>query len=152
MGRRLVIGIGNQTRGDDAVGRAVARLLAGTMPVGVEVLDLEGEATAILDRLGTAESAILIDASFSGAAPGSVRRFDVAAAPLPRSGFATSTHGFGLVEAIELARSLGQLPEQCIVFAIEGASYETGEAMTPAVEEAARRVAREVRDEMTAAK
>ena len=148
--RRIVIGIGNPERGDDAAGRAVARRLRGMAPAGVEVLDQDGEATALLARLDQADCAILVDASFSGAAPGTVRRFDVATELLPTSGFAASTHGFGLLEAIELARSLGQLPATCIVFAIEGASYALGDALTPEVEQAVSRVVALVRDEMAA--
>ncbi len=149
--RRVVIGIGNSERGDDAAGRAVARLLRDPAPAGVEVLDQDGEATALLARLDQADCAVLIDASFSGAPPGTVRRFDVAREPLPRTGFAASTHGFGLVEAIELARTLGQLPRRCIVFAIEGESFDMGRSLTPAVERAVRGVAEQVRAELAAA-
>jgi len=148
--RALVIGIGNPDRGDDAAGRAVALLVRGTVPDDVEVVDLDGEATALLARLDGAKAAVLVDASFSDAAPGTVRRFDVGAAPLAIAGFAASTHGFGLAEAVELARSLGQLPPRCIVFAIEGASFAIGAAMTPAVEQAVRAVAERVRGEIDA--
>ena len=56
-----------------------------------------------------------------------------AATPLPRGALGMSTHGFGLAEALELARALGQLPRRCIVYAIEGASFETGAPLSPEV-------------------
>ena len=72
-------------------------------------------------------------------------------APLPQGAFGVSTHGFGLHEAIELARALGQLPSHCVVYAIEGASFETGAPQSPlvagAVVEVASRLSAEIREE-----
>jgi len=63
------------------------------------------------------------------------------AATLPRHAFGLSTHGLGLAEAIELARALGALPPRCVVYAIEGASFEAGAPLTPAVSDAVADVA-----------
>lgn len=148
--RRIVIGLGNPDRGDDAAGRAVARTLAGTLPAGVEVIEEDGEATALLARLEGANAVWLVDASASGAAPGTLRRFDAGAAPLPAGAFGLSTHGFGLVEAVELARALGTLPRRCIVHAIEGAAFAPGAPLTPAVADAVAKAAARLRAEIAA--
>lgn len=124
--RRIVLGIGNPDRGDDAVGRRVARLLRWMLPDDVEVAEHDGGATALLARLDGAAVAYLIDACASGAPTGTVHRFDASAAPLPQAAFALSTHGLGLAEAVELARALGQLPPRCIVYAVEGESFDLG--------------------------
>lgn len=139
-GRRIVIGIGNPDRGDDGVGRLVARSLDGRLPADVEIVEADGEATALLAHMDGAEAAYLVDACASGAEPGTVRRFDAAAAPLPQAAFGLSTHGFGLAEAIELARVLGQLPPRCVVYAIEGDGFETGAPLSGAVAQAMPRV------------
>lgn len=131
--RRLVLGIGNPERGDDAAGRLVARRLRGILPPDVTLAEVDGEATAILAAFDGVSAAFLVDACVSGAPAGTVHRFDVAAGPLPQAAFGLSTHGFGLAEAVELARALGQLPPLCVVHAIEGASFETGAAPSPAV-------------------
>ena len=131
--RRLVIGIGNDDRGDDAAGLAVARGLRGRVPAGVEVLEQDGEATRLLELLAAADAAYLVDAAVSGAPPGTIRRLDPAGAPLPRSLFAVSSHGLGLSEAIELARALGSLPPDLVVYAIEGADFSPGGPLSPAV-------------------
>lgn len=146
--RRIVIGIGNPDRGDDAAGREVARLLRGTLPDGVEVVEHNGEATALLARLDGIAAAFLVDACASGAPAGTVRRFDVVAAPLPLDAFGLSTHGLGLSEAIELARTLGRLPSRCIVYAIEGECFEIGAALSPPVGAAAADLARRVAAEI----
>lgn len=138
--RRIVVGVGNADRGDDAAGRAVIERLRA-MPCGdVEIAEVGGEPTALLAELAGAESAFLVDACTSGAAAGTVRRFDVGQTPLPERVFGLSTHGLGLAEALELARALGELPPRCVVYAIEGASFEMGTPLTPAVARAVDRV------------
>ena len=81
------------------------------------------------------------------ASPATIHRFDAAREPLPAAKFGLSTHGFGLVEAIELARILGQLPPRCIVYAVEARSFELGASLSPellrAVDEVAARVVAE---------
>ena len=146
--RCIVVGVGNTERGDDAAGRAVAERLRDMLPAQIAVTEGDGEVTALLESLNGATSAFLVDASASGATPGSVRRFDVSEAPLPQGMFSLSTHGLGLPEAIELARALGQLPAHCVVYAIEGDSFEVGAALSPAVERAVGMVAERLRAEI----
>lgn len=132
-GVRRVIGIGNPDRGDDGAGRAVARWLRGRLQDGVEILEENGEVTALLAAFEGAAAVFLVDACVSASQPGRVRRYDVAAAPLPQEAFALSSHGLGLAEAVELARALGRLPPRCVVYAIEGACFEAGQPLSPAV-------------------
>jgi hydrogenase maturation protease len=132
-GRTLVLGIGNPEQGDDAAGRVVARLLRSSLSDHVEIIELDGEATALLEHLEDATAAFMIDACKSGAPVGTVRRINVGVEPLPQAAFGLSTHSFGLREAIGLARALGKLPSHCIVYAIEGRSFEIGQPLSPAV-------------------
>jgi hydrogenase maturation protease len=144
----VVIGIGNPDRGDDAAGREVARRLRATGLKGAEIFEHEGEATALLARLERARAAIIIDACVSDAAPGTVRRFDAVASSLPSGARGGSSHGFGLCEAIELARALGALPPRCFVYAIEGERFEIHAPMSKCVSEAVEHVAECVRAEI----
>jgi hydrogenase maturation protease len=145
-----VIGVGNAYRADDAAGLAVARALHGTLPDRVDVLEREGEPTSLMDAWESGDSVWLVDAVSSGAVPGTIHRVDAGVKPLP-AGFArSSTHHFGLPEAIELARALDRLPERLVVYGIEGASFDTGEALSPEVEEAVDRVAEAIRKEVMA--
>jgi hydrogenase maturation protease len=146
--RRIVIGIGNPDRGDDAAGPSVVKLLRGSLPAGIELSAYGGDVAALVSRLEGAEEAFLIDACASGAQPGTVRRFDVTAASLPHGVFGLSTHGLGLAEAIELARALGGLPPQCVVYAIEGGSFEMGAPLSSAVAAAAKEIAAQLRAEL----
>jgi hydrogenase maturation protease len=131
----VVVGIGNEYRGDDAAGLLVARRLAGLD--GVEVRESSGEGAALMEILEGAAIAILVDAARTfgaGAEPGSVRRFDASAGPLPASLARSSTHAFGVAEAVEMARALGRLPARTVVYAIEGCAFEAGDRVSPEVE------------------
>ena len=142
--RVIALCIGNPQRGDDGAGRAVAQALRASLD-GVDIIEEEGEATSVLARLEGADAAFIVDACVSGAAPGEIRRFDVSAGPLPLTAFGASTHGFGLSEALELARALGALPPGCVVYAIEGENFTFGAALSPNVAAAVEIVADRLR-------
>lgn len=135
-GATMVMGIGNPDRGDDAAGREAARRLRRKLGGAVKVVELDGEATALLAQLEHAQTAFLIDACVSGAAPGTVRRLDLASEPLPPAVFGLSSHGFGLAEALELATALGQMPPRCVVYAIEAQGFEIGAPLSRPVAQA----------------
>ncbi len=141
--------MGNPWRRDDAAGLEVARLLEGTLAPGVELLEREGEPTALIDAWEGATTVWLVDAVSSGAAPGTVHRLDASSEELPTDLFRRSTHHVGVAEAVELARVLGRLPGRTIVFGIEGGSFEIGDELTPAVAAAIESTADAVRAEVT---
>ena len=143
-GRRVVVAVGNALRGDDAVGIAVAERLRGRVPEDVDVVECEQEPSRLLDAWGGAELALVVDACASGGPPGAVHRFDVSDEPLPGRMFRSSTHAFGVGDAIELARALERLPVRVVVYGVEGGQFTAGAALSPEVESAAERVADEV--------
>jgi hydrogenase maturation protease len=129
--RRLLIGLGNELRGDDAAGLLVARearrqLAEGGIADPVEVRELAGEPVGLLEAWAEAERVVLADAVASGAPPGTVHCLDAAAGPLPAAFAGASTHALGLAEAVELGRSLGRLPQALLVLGIEGSDFATG--------------------------
>jgi hydrogenase maturation protease len=132
-----VLGIGNAARRDDGVGVWVAQRLATRLGEGADVRVLGDDGFALLDALAGVEAAILIDAVQSGAAPGTVHRFDAACEPLPSTLLRCSTHALGVAEAVELARALGQLPARLAVYGIEGADFGIGEGLSAPVAAAA---------------
>jgi hydrogenase maturation protease len=144
----VVIGVGNEMRGDDAVGLAVVRALSGTLPDGVAVLECEGEPVSLLAAWEGHARAIVVDATQSGADPGTIRRITAHDGPLPPALGSSSTHLLGLADAVELARALGRLPEATIVYGIEGASFSAGAGLSEPVAAAAERVAASIRREL----
>jgi hydrogenase maturation protease len=131
MTKRIVIGVGNALRGDDAVGLCVARILAARGVAGVH--ESSGDPASLMELWNGAELVLLVDAAQSGAPPGEVWWYDASEEALPATRLHCSTHAFGAAEAIELARSLGTLPPRVIVFGIEGKSFEHGAEISPEV-------------------
>jgi hydrogenase maturation protease len=149
----LIIGVGNADRGDDAVGLAVVRRLRddrGSSHEGAAapatMIEASGEGTALIEAWRSVDTVILIDAVRSGAAPGTIHRLEVHAQPLPTNVRHASTHAFGVAEAIELARTLGQLPQRMIVYGIEGYRFGAGAGLSAEVEWAAERVVKQLRE------
>jgi hydrogenase maturation protease len=122
----VVVGVGNELRGDDAVGLAVAVRLRGRVPEGVTVVECEQEPTRLLDAWSGADAAFVVDAAASGGPPGPVHRFDASAEPVPARVFRSSTHAFGVGDAVELARALGRLPGRVVVYGVEGGDFTAG--------------------------
>lgn len=146
----LVIGVGSAYRGDDAVGLVVAQRLRAEPHDPVSVREMSRDCATLLELWKDAEAVIIIDAVRSGAEPGTVYRFDAGAQPIPVTLFRSSTHAFGVAEAIELARALQQLPSHLVVYGIEGKNFAASVGLSAEVEHAAGEVIRQVRQEMTA--
>lgn len=144
----LVIGVGHEFRGDDAVGLIVARQLKAMCPNGVTIIEAHTDGAALIEMWTGAGEVIIVDTVQSGAEPGRLHRFDVHQQPMPFQWFGCSTHGFNVAEAIELARTLDRLPPRLIVYGIEGTSFEIGQAVSPAVMSSAQALARRLADEI----
>ncbi|WP_030664746.1 hydrogenase maturation protease [Streptomyces rimosus] len=151
--RIAVIGVGNAFRHDDGIGPAVVhrlreRALDRPLPSSVALVDCDGESGRLMSVWEGAELAIVVDAAHAHPGlPGRVHRFDHEG-PYARPA-ATSSHGLGLGEAIELSDALGRLPGRLIVFAVEGADSSLGTGLSPAVAGVLDRLAATVEAEIT---
>jgi hydrogenase maturation protease len=106
---------------------------------------------ALLDLWSGARAAVVVDAMSSGAAAGTVRRFDVAGAPLPVGSFkATSTHALDVSGAVELGRALGRLPRELVIIGVEGRSFGAGDALSAELAAAVPVAVRAVLEELRA--
>jgi hydrogenase maturation protease len=144
----LVIGIGNPDRADDGIGPLVAGTLASRRLDGVRVITRSGDALALLEDWADAEGVVLIDAAAPMSRPGAIHRVNPLRDPLPRELSRSSTHAFGIAEAIELARTFDRLPHQIVVYAVEGACFAPGRAMTANVAAVADELAERVVGEL----
>jgi hydrogenase maturation protease len=124
---RLVIGVGNPDRGDDAVGLKAVRRMEGTETAEVS------DCSELIDLWHGRDEVIVIDAMVSDARPGTIRRLDAVASPLPDVGF-TSTHAFDLGTAISISKLLGRLPKSLVVYGIEADDVSPGAELTPSVQ------------------
>ncbi|MCC6472463.1 MAG: hydrogenase maturation protease [Burkholderiales bacterium] len=141
----LVIGAGNELRRDDAAGIEAARRVAALAGGAIDVIEAAGDLSDLCALWAGRERVIIVDALRTGAPCGAVQRIDGAAGPMPACAGA-STHGFGIGEAVELARALGRLPASLVIYGIAGRDFGHGAGLTPevarAVEEAALEIVR----------
>ena len=146
-----MIGVGNQWRGDDAVGLEVAqRLTAAGLPADVDIRTHEGEGTGVLALWGDADAVVIVDCVRSGGRPGTIHRLDAGVAVPGRSLSDGSTHAIGVLAAIELGRTLGRLPPRLIVYGIEGITFDAGSGLSDQVRLAADGLVARVRSEALA--
>ena len=132
--RAIVIGVGNEYRGDDAAGLIVARTLKSKNLSSLKIIEASGEGASLLEAWKDSDLVIVVDASCSGAKAGTVARFDAHKQTIPAEFFRYSTHAFSVAEAIELARAIEQLPPHLIIYAIEGKNFAAGNGISSEVE------------------
>ena len=140
----VVIGIGQELRGDDGAGLAVVHRWQKLYPqtasrVRVEISPLPG--LDLLNVWDGARVAIIVDTVASDARPGSLSELDCE--DLASFGEdAQSAHGFGLAESIKLAEELcvNEMP-QIKILAIVGSEFKLGTGLSPSVKNALPRAA-----------
>ena len=146
----VVIGVGNEFRRDDGAGLAVVTSLRGRVPPGVELVLTDGEPTRLIEAWTGTALAVVVDAVRADPPrPGRLHRFELDR-PLAGTTRTASSHGFGLDDAVRLARALDRMPGRLVVHAIEAADLSQGSGLTPlvaaAVGDVARAVLGEIRD------
>lgn len=128
-----IIGLGNELRGDDAVGLLAARRLRGLVGDRTEVVEAEMAGVEIVALMEGARAVILIDAARSGQVPGAIHRLDASVSPIGSTLFPHSSHAINAVDALELARTLGTLPPTVIVYGVEAGDTGAGRPLSPRV-------------------
>lgn len=133
----MIIGLGNEMRGDDGAGLRVVDLLADH---GIDAIRFDGEPISLLELWPRSQRVVLIDA-VSGSRPGAITHvqpgddgLDLVLAP-------GSSHLIGLAEVIELGSQLDLLPAELQLIAIEGTEFGLGRRPSAAVERACATVA-----------
>lgn len=139
----LIIGIGNEYRGDDAAGLIVARELKRKSLPNVEITEASGEGSRLMEMWGGRDTVILIDAC-TGSDNAPYVRIE-ANQGFPAAGsLRCSSHAFGVYEAIEMSRVLDSLPKRLIVYAISGYRFEQGAGLSPEVAESIKEVVMDI--------
>jgi hydrogenase maturation protease len=144
----LVIGVGNESRGDDAAGLRVTRELRPRVGNRVRLVECPGEITELLDLWEGREEVFLVDAVRSGHAPGTWRRIMVGSEPLPSSLASTSTHGLSIASAVALGQALGRMPAHLVVYGIEASRFDPGAEVSPEVLLGIQQVTRALAEEL----
>jgi hydrogenase maturation protease len=138
----VVVGIGQNLRGDDAAGIEAVRRWQAQYPdsisrpgLRVEISELPG--LDLLNLLDGAQGAVIADAIQSSAPPGQLHLLgpDDLASFTPD---ATSAHGWGVAETLQLGRTLSPSLAKCRItlIGIEAGQMAMGAGLSPEVERA----------------
>ncbi|MHB1188401.1 hydrogenase maturation protease [Thiobacillus sp.] len=142
MSQVHILGIGSPSGDDQAGWMVIDALLASDVQhgVGVVIDKLDRPGANLISLFEGADWVILIDAMQSSGQPGAIRRFDQQDWPAYSGGL--SSHGFGVLDALTLARALGSLPSRLDLHGIEIGSANPGEQAGDDIEAAAQQLAR----------
>jgi hydrogenase maturation protease len=126
----LVIGYGNELRGDDGIGPRVAEAVAELRLPGVEALAVHQLTPELADRLPGVQMVIFVDAAESGS-------FEVQ--PLdPATGFGSIDHTSQPRSILSLAQAIhGASPETWFI-RVPGACFDFGTSLSTKAEQGVR--------------
>jgi hydrogenase maturation protease len=135
--KSLIVGVGNESMGDDAIGLHITSELGkrlrtdrGEFPK-IDIVAHCGDCLSLIEAWDGYEQVIMIDAARPSGTPGKITQFDVVKRQLPVECFSVSSHTLGIAEAIELARLLGKLPKRCFVIGVEAERIEASTELSP---------------------
>ena len=146
--RTLVLGLGNELAGDDAVGVLVARAVREDVAGAADVVESSASGMALLEIFAGYDRAVVVDSVRTGRnPPGTVT--ELALADVGRV-VAPSLHHAGLPEMAAVAERLGLgFPAKTRVLAVEVLDpYTMGAALSEPVAGSVDELARRVRDQV----
>ena len=144
MSKIAILGVGNRFRGDDGAGWSVIDALERKLLPRVKLCKVRGDLAEVLDLFASHSIVYVVDACLAEAPKGSWERIDLSCQPLNAPNKPTSTHGFTIKEAVELASTLGGLPSKLILYVIRGENFTLCEELSPPVETGVAQVVREL--------
>jgi hydrogenase maturation protease len=131
-----LLGLGNLMRTDDAVGMLTLHTLAASRLLPPEVRVIEGGTLGLdlLDSLRGISHVLVLDAVDTGAAPGTLKRFEgheVDDLPVSKS-----VHLLGFSDLMGALRLMDAAPKEVVLLGVQPASTDWGTVLTSAVETA----------------
>jgi len=143
-----VIALGNQLRGDDAIGPVVLKKLAEMQILPAENLYYVGsDAFGLMEHMLRTEPLLIIDCARMGRRPGDVIKFQIAETRMPWIEKAIALHGFSLSEIYQFACKIGSVPE-CEIIGIEPKSIEFNQNLSREVRNSIPAVLKMVKEEI----
>lgn len=123
----VIIGIGNPMRRDDGIGPAIIEACERDQLRSCDLVQLDGEATRVIEAWRDRQLAIVVDAICTGAPAGTLHDLSVdQLASIDTAAPATSSHYAGLIEALTLGRALRRLPASLRILGIEPEDLDHG--------------------------
>jgi len=125
---RYLVGLGNYTAGDDAVGvHVVEHVVANGLDRRFTAVDLSTSALDLIAYLNAdTEAVLVVDAARLGLPPGDYRFFSPDEVETQKELAGLSTHEGDALKVLELARSAGYPVPPCAIMGIEPQDMANG--------------------------
>ena len=126
----IVVGLGNPLMADEGIGTVLVEELsklsaAGKLPSDtVEYYDGGCGGMYLLHTIAERKKAVLIDCCLMGTEPGTIRRFTPDDVNSVKEMAHLSLHEVDILKVIELAKEIGQCPDEIVIFGIEPVKIE----------------------------
>jgi hydrogenase maturation protease len=131
----VIIGLGNTLMRDEGIGVAVAARLqrCTDLPAQLEVVDLGSGGMGVLHEIRGRRKAVIVDCAYMNSPPATMRRFTLDEVRSAKVQTRLSLHEGDLLQTLELARHLGDLPPDVMIYGIEPESVAFGEGLSDAL-------------------
>lgn len=147
--RAAVIGVGNDFRGDDAVGLLCARKLKKCINKDeAEVIELAGDLSQLLEIFPKWDAVIIIDAIQSEAKPGTIFRISVKETLNTGEYFNFSSHTMDLLKLIQLFKIINKSEKPVIVYGVSGKNFSFSTLISPDVYAAIELICERIKNEL----
>ena len=126
----IVVGLGNPIMADEGIGTVLVEELeklaiAGKLPADtIEYYDGGCGGMYLLHTIAERKKAILIDCCLMDTEPGTIRRFTPDDVNSVKQMSHLSLHEVDILKVIELAKEIGQCPDEIVIFGIEPVAIE----------------------------
>ena len=121
----IVIGLGNPLMADEGIGSVLADELARLAAAGeiptetVDYLDGGCGGMYLLHSMADRKKVILIDCALMGTEPGTLVRFTPDDVRTLKNMVHLSLHEVDILQVIQMAKEIGQCPDEIVIFGIE---------------------------------
>jgi hydrogenase maturation protease len=130
----VVIGLGNPLLADEGIGIYLLEKLQERYECrGLALHDLGTAAISVLHAIANKKKAVIIDCAFMGEEPGTMIRFGKNEVRSLKHIQGLSLHEGDLLSTLALSESLGESPENLVLFGIEPASIALGGGISGAL-------------------
>ncbi len=117
----IVLGLGNPLMGDEGIGIKLIEMLqsaSGDFPEA-DFVDAGTGGMSLLHLISGRKKAVIIDCCIMGTEPGTIKQFTPDEVKTVKQLTHLSLHEVDIIKVIDLARQLGECPEEIIFLGIE---------------------------------
>jgi hydrogenase maturation protease len=129
----VVLGLGNVLMRDEGIGIYVLERLQKTAAKfpNAEFIDAGTGGMNVLHLIANRKKAVIVDCAMMGQLPGTICRFTPDDVKSVKQVSHFSLHDIDILKVLELSKQLDECPPEVIIFGIEPAKIEQGDALSP---------------------